>query len=219
MEDAIMRALPAKLRALLLLEATDPTAGDNIREIDTFARSCGMFDDAQTERARIEVMNLLRERRKRTAVAMLAAGPSASALSRRAFDRCESKAERNLLAALFERFQPCNGLAIGRSSEGALYQQHAIRDAAGDLIGRADFAIETAHAGFVIEVDGFAYHEGEHVRASDDKLRDRRCVVAGWMPIRFAAIDVLDGGRSAICVDEIVTIIRRWSRLTPGGNR
>jgi very-short-patch-repair endonuclease len=71
-----------------------------------------------------------------------------------------------------------------------------------------DFIIgiaEEEHLQFVVEIDGFDYHDKTKEQAAKDKQRDRFFLRHGYIPIRFAGTEVY---RNAIdCVRETMSII------------
>lgn len=97
-------------------------------------------------------------------VAALRASTTPDTVRMDAIRRCESEAEVAMLGGLLRHFDPqaLEDGAIGRRGDERLYQQHVVTDTAGRFIGRADFAIITSAARFAVEVDGFAYHDGDH---------------------------------------------------------
>lgn len=71
-----------------------------------------------------------------------------------------------------------------------------------------DFIIEVGeeyHLQFVVEIDGFDYHDKTKEQAAKDKQRDRFFLRQGYIPIRFAGTEVY---RNALdCVRETMSII------------
>ncbi|MBP2478386.1 hypothetical protein JOF53_007258 [Crossiella equi] len=63
--------------------------------------------------------------------------------------------------------------------------QHEIRDTAGDLVYRLDFAWPDLRV--ALEHDGYEAHE---LRADQDAERDRRLAGRGWLTVRAAAADL-----------------------------
>lgn len=85
---------------------------------------------------------------------------------------------------------------------------------------RADVALTLRAlptARIVVEVDGFAYHDGDRERAAEDKRRDRALVRAGWRVLRFAAREV--NAAPMVCADEAVETLLAVAYAPPKGAR
>lgn len=66
--------------------------------------------------------------------------------------------------------------------------QHHVRDGAGRLVGRVDFAWPEVR--LVVEADGFAFH-ADRAGYRADRRRGNALVLAGWRVLRFSWEDVL----------------------------
>lgn len=64
---------------------------------------------------------------------------------------------------------------------------HDVRDGRGAVIARLDFAYP--ELGIALEVDGLRFHATPREKARDDR-RQNALVVAGWVVLRFSALDI-----------------------------
>ncbi len=70
-----------------------------------------------------------------------------------------------------------------------------------------DFKIEVGNTdkGYVIEIDGYKWHEKTKEQAINDRKKDRAYIKSGFLPIRFLGSEVYHDAKK--CVEEVIEII------------
>jgi very-short-patch-repair endonuclease len=129
--------------------------------------------------------------------------------------KAESPVETSLLDALKEHFpvavhyapypaNPWRQVAALQGELGVLVPQLKI-----DRY-RADIAIVGQHARFVVEVDGYRFHDMDRDQLERDRRRDRWMTAHGWRVVRFTGREVYRNAQ--LCAREVAYVVSEVSR-------
>jgi len=194
--DGATRALERKVSAArTLASARTLGSGDDAPEFFRVANVCRslMREHADAERA------------------ALIASTTPGTVRMDAIRRCESEADVAMLGGLLRHFDP---QALEAARSGGAEMSGSISSTSLPTPPAGSSAVRTspsspARPGRGRWSTGSLTTMATIVRAAADKMRDSLMLCAGWMPVRFAAIDAIQNPEA--CADRVAAIVRRWA--------